>query len=188
MLIAHISGYCGAGKTFIGKLIDTEYDNITVKDTDDFLLELDYKNMTSNEIHKKMLDKMNKYLRDNFYKNIIFVGIGNFNMNESNGMYPVIKCDNLIWLDTSLEISTRRALQRQIKWTFNNINSFIDKQKNSTFEESIKYLATHYDYHTRKDNWSGLEEVFVRKGFVPMGYDKILKLFKEMKLVDYGEL
>jgi hypothetical protein len=48
-------------------------------------------------------------------------------------------------------------------------------------------LVTHYDYHTRKENWTGLEDVFVGKGFVSMSYNEILKLFKEIKLIDYDK-
>lgn len=72
MLIVHISGSPGAGKTFLGEKLQKRYPNIIVKDTDEFVLH----------------DEIDKFIEEHKNNIIIFTGVlDTYKFTNANLLY-----------------------------------------------------------------------------------------------------
>lgn len=180
-LYMHICGFSGAGKTTLGERIkNMGVNNLEIKDIDDFFYDDDNENM-SNEERKNLTEKrINEYTKtvnsiNPSYK-IILVGTGCINtvVEEFISINPIYK----VWLDVSIEESSKRRIKRQIDWMHDHKDEIINMMDSLSLGEINEYLNGYLNYKTSIICWAPLKDIAMVYNYKIMSGDSIMELIK----------
>jgi len=136
MIIAHICGPTGSGKTTLGKKIKKAFSSITVYDLDDLYNDLPEKyNNIKNKVEQKkylvkhILKKYKKLCSKYSSKKVIFVGNNSITVERdfSNQYYYDIDAKYKYFININKDIVLERRFKRHIEFILNNHNHYFKK-------------------------------------------------------------
>jgi adenylate kinase family enzyme len=114
VLIVHISGHPGSGKTTLGNYIENFFEDVLVKDTDDFSDEIG-SGIFGDDWIFQMTEKIEKYIKtkSDKVKIIIFVGIMDQFLNKEHYMINMKKyTTHLLLLDVDPSVLLKQTYTR----------------------------------------------------------------------------
>lgn len=161
-----VSGYQGSGKTTLCKQLAIEYRHLTFKDTDDFLKQpFDCKEFRQN---------IEKFI-DNCPTRVVL--FGTFGVSAQNpSLHWIPPATHKFWLDTDIEISIIRALQRQLEAikTGEKLYRFL---QNFEHHDISEWLNDYLNPHRRLKEAQAQKEVC--KDFTPLSEDELKKFLSD---------
>jgi shikimate kinase len=176
VLLAHICGFSGAGKTTLGLKIKNLYPHLVVKDIDELFREGDPDDYSERKVmlQYRIYEYISTIPEE---KNIVLIGTGCVNAvpEEFITISPVHK----IWLDTSLEESCTRSMIRQIDHLYENTDYIIDMMKGMTISEINEYNNGYFNYQTKMACWGPLKEIAISSNYISMNEYNILAIMDE---------
>jgi len=191
VILAHIAGPTGSGKTTLGKKIKKKFPDIIVQDLDDIYQNLpllypkEYKKVQDNKIkRKKFYQKYikrgyNKFLKKFKNSNIIFVGTNATSIKDdfSDQVYYDIDSKYKYFIDIDQDIILRRRFNRHIKFMLDNLDIYYNK--------AIKKgkLIIDIELWKKKINASYLDNYYKNKKYKFLSNDLIFKDI--IKLISY---
>lgn len=162
-IIIHITGTSGAGKTTLGeKLIQTFKNNIVVKDLDEFSSQFEKETGLSNDnenYEKKYQEYINKYIKKNNNKPIVFVGVNN-NPWWNKKLYYNLHSTHCYFIDLDIDTIFIQRCQREIQQYFFGFNKDImfDNIKNNP-KKALSIMDFHINNSDGNCNYSGIKKL-----------------------------
>lgn len=169
-IYAHISGYPGSGKTTLSIELNERYDDIAVKDTDDFMEGID-PSLPFEKINKIMKYKLDTFIKKNANKKVVLVGF--FTLLD--------KTEYKFFLNTSLEISSKRVVARLLNDSERRhkfiINAYREADKSD--KNFCNFVKNYLNYkHIMLEN-KYLKNSYLRQGYKIIGIQQILNFLDE---------
>lgn len=172
-IYAHISGYPGSGKTTLSLELNERYNNIAVKDTDEFMEGID-PNIPFKKINEIMKHKLDIFIKKNVNKKVVLVGF--FTLLD--------KTENKFFLNTSLEISSKRVVARLLNDPERRLKFIINVHRESDKSEKdfCNFVKNYLNYkYVMKEN-KYLKNCYLRQGYKIIDIQQILN-FLDGKLI-----
>lgn len=126
-ILAHIAGPSGSGKTTLGKLIKKKYNDIIIKDLDDFYIILKNNNKLINIDNIQKL--INKFIKINKNKKIILTGSNSISTKNdfSDSIYYDINAKYKYFINIDVNIVLKRRFKRHIQYMIDNVDKYFNK-------------------------------------------------------------
>jgi len=188
MVIIHISGPPGSGKTTLGNYLrkNVKTKTTVVEDLDDLFNKFLAKNKFTVESYQKYIDK---FISQNIakHKNIIFVGL-NMDMRRSNTFYN-IQADYKYYIVIPIKINMERLFMRDMNswldWMKNRDHHILFKQLQKNEEEVVngltKSLRRVLSITNAEKDIKEFGKIYKKHKYIFLSVDTICK--KVMKLV-----
>lgn len=167
-IYAHISGYPGSGKTTLSLELSERYYDIAVKDTDDFIEGID-PDLPLDKINKIMKHKLDTFIKKNVGKKVVLVGF--FTLLD--------KTENKFFLNTSLEISSKRVVARLLNDPEKRLQFIMSVHHESEKSEKdfCKFVINYLNYKYVMSENKYLKNSYLRQGYKIIGIQQVLNFF-----------
>jgi adenylate kinase family enzyme len=182
MIIVHISGAPGSGKTTLGKqLSKIKRSNVVIKDLDDlfdeFMEKIKYR-FDSKKYQKYIMSFLTKYSKQK--KNIILVGL-NQDKGHTNKLYN-LNATHKFYIDIEPEVLLERLFYREIVQIYRHRkNIWKDYMKNP--EITVSRLKHNIDISELEKENEKFDEVYERHEYDFLTISKIRSQLKKIKLI-----